>query len=80
MASAIQPRDTDTLVVLNVTVRNRGSASSIVQNWQLAWACGDKKGINFNVPLYPIGKDDLSAKGMTMTEGAVKTGIPPGAR
>jgi hypothetical protein len=78
MATSIQPKGTETLVVLNVTVRNRGGSPSITTNWQLGWTCGAKKGLMLNAPIYPITEDDLALQGMGIMEGSTKSGLPPG--
>lgn len=78
MATSIQSKETGTLVVLNVTVQNRGGSPSIATNWQLDWACGTKKGLILNAPMYPITKDDLASQGIAITELSTKSGISPG--
>jgi hypothetical protein len=79
MATSLRPTETETHVFLSVTVWNRGSSPSIVKNWQLDAACGDKKLLILNVPFYPIGDAEIaSARAGLIEESNAKSGIPPG--
>jgi hypothetical protein len=79
MATSLRPTETETLVFLNVTVWNRVTLPSIVKNWQLDAACGDKKLVILNAPLYPIGDAELASAGAGLIEESnAKSGIPPG--
>lgn len=79
MATSRRPTETETLVLLNVTVWNRGSLPSIVKNWQLDAACGDKKLMILSAPLYPIADAEIaSARAGLIEESNAKSGIPPG--